>query len=77
MGGNVEVSAVELAGAQWRKSQRSGKFGNCVELAALDGGNVAIRHSRAPSGTALVYSRAELAAFVQGAKDGEFDDLVD
>lgn len=77
MGGNVEVSAAELAGARWRKSRSSGKFGNCVEVAALDGGDVAIRHSKAPSGTALVYSRAELAAFLQGAKDGEFDDLVD
>jgi len=47
-----------------------------VELAALPDGGVAMRNSRDPHGSALVYTRAELAAFVLGAKDGQFDDLV-
>lgn len=70
------MSAGSISGAVWRKSSRSGAIGNCVEVAALDGGEIAVRNSRFPVGPALVYTRAELAAFVAGAKDGEFDDLV-
>ncbi|MGH3589241.1 MAG: DUF397 domain-containing protein, partial [Pseudonocardia sp.] len=29
-----------------------------------------------PQGPALVYTRAEIDAFIKGAKDGEFDDLT-
>jgi hypothetical protein len=60
----------------WRKSTYSGALGNCVELAPLSDGSVAVRNSRHPSGPALVYTRAEIAAFMAGAKDGEFDDLT-
>jgi hypothetical protein len=71
------MSAAALRDVTWRKSARSGQYGNCVEVAVLDGGDVAVRNSRFPDGPALVYTRAEMAAFVAGARDGEFDDLVD
>ncbi|MBQ1121916.1 MULTISPECIES: DUF397 domain-containing protein [Streptomyces] len=61
--------------AEWRKSQRSVGDGNCVEV-ALAGGEVAVRNSRDPQGPALIYTPAEFAAFAQGVKDGEFDDLI-
>lgn len=64
------------AETRWRKSTHSGAIGNCVELAPLDDGTVAMRNSRHPSGPTLVYTRAEMAAFVAGAKEGEFDDLT-
>ncbi|WP_433268042.1 DUF397 domain-containing protein [Actinosynnema sp. CS-041913] len=70
------MSAAELPDVMWRKSARSGALGNCVELAALQSGEIAMRNSRFPDGPALVYTRAEVAAFVAGARDGEFDDLV-
>ena len=71
----VSVAADRLGAIAWRKSRASGA-GNCVEVAALDGGAVAVRHSLDPHGPALIYTRSEIAAFVRGAKDGEFDDLA-
>lgn len=65
-----------LQNAVWRKSRRSNPSGNCVELAELDGGGVAVRNSRHPSGPALIYTPAEITAFIQGAKDGDFDDFM-
>lgn len=70
------MAAAGLPGATWRRSRHSGAVGNCVELASVDGGAVAVRNSRYPNGPALVYTRAEIAAFLAGAKDGEFDDMV-
>ena len=41
----------------------------------MSGGEIAVRNSRNPTGPALIYTRAEIAAFLTGAKNGEFDDL--
>ena len=70
------TSATQLVGVTWRKSRHSGQIGNCVEAASLDSGEVALRNSRYPSGPALIFTRGEMAAFLTGAKDGEFDDLA-
>ena len=67
------MPAAEL-NVTWRKSRRSGpQGGNCVEIAHLSDGQVAMRNSRFPDGPALVFTSAEWHAFVGGAKDGEFD----
>jgi len=60
----------------WRKSRHSNPSGNCVEIAELPDGAVAIRNSRYPAGPALVCARSEFAAFLAGAMDGEFDSLL-
>jgi hypothetical protein len=70
------VPATELTDVTWQKSQYSNPNGACVEVATLPDGEIAVRNSRFPSGPALVYTRAEIAAFLAGAKDGEFDHLV-
>ena len=67
------VSAALLPHGVWRKSRHSGAVGNCVELASLNSGEIALRNSRDPAGPALIYPRAAMAAFLAGAKDGEFD----
>ncbi|MDP9795639.1 MULTISPECIES: DUF397 domain-containing protein [Catenuloplanes] len=60
----------------WQKSSFSNPSGNCVELAQLPGGGVAMRNSRDPEGPALIYTPAEIEAFILGARDGEFDHLA-
>lgn len=70
------MAADEVPGANWRKSTRSGQLGNCVEIAELPGGEFAMRNSRNPSGPALIWPRVEFAAFLAGAKDGEFHDAL-
>ncbi|HEX3491951.1 MAG TPA: DUF397 domain-containing protein [Streptosporangiaceae bacterium] len=62
--------------ASWRKSTASNPSGACVEVAGLPDGEVAVRNSRHPSGPALVYTKAEIAAFLDGVRNGEFDDLA-
>ena len=69
--------ARQLAGLAWQKSRRSNPSGNCVELAVVPAGDaVAVRNSRDPDGPALVYTRAEIAAFLGGVLDGDFDHLL-
>ncbi|MEU4684986.1 DUF397 domain-containing protein [Streptomyces xinghaiensis] len=68
--------ADDLESVTWRKSHRSAPGGNCVELAVLPGGRIAVRNSRYPEGPVLVWTREEMAAFVRGAKDGDFDALA-
>ncbi|MCX5525516.1 DUF397 domain-containing protein [Streptomyces bobili] len=59
---------------QWRKSSYSEQSGNCLELAVVDG-QVLVRESDDP-GVIVCTTSAKLAAFLAGAKAGEFDDLV-
>lgn len=70
------MRATELTSATWTKSSHSNPTGNCVELAALPDGGVAVRNSRDPQGPALIYTRDEITAFVAGARDGDFDFLI-
>lgn len=70
------MPATELTGVTWQKSRHSNPNGACVEVAHLPGGQIAVRNSRFPSGPALVYTPAEIAAFLTGAKEGEFDHLA-
>jgi len=65
------TTASRISG-RWVKSSYSGPQGNCVEIARISDGGVAVRNSRHPDGPALVFTAAEWDAFLSGARDGEF-----
>ncbi|MFJ9079440.1 DUF397 domain-containing protein [Streptomyces sp. NPDC102278] len=62
--------------AVWTKSRKSAANGQCIELAPLEEGLIALRNSRDPEGPALLFTTEELDAFLDGAKKGEFDRLA-
>lgn len=70
------MPAADLTDVTWQKSKSSNPNGACVEVAHLSNGEIAVRNSRFPNGPALVYTKAEIAAFLAGAKDNEFDHLI-
>ncbi|MGH3437793.1 MAG: DUF397 domain-containing protein [Sciscionella sp.] len=69
----------ELASATWRKSSFSGGGGtgggDCVESALLADGRIGVRNSKRPSAGTVFFTRAEMDAWIEGVKAGEFDDL--
>ncbi|MFH8403721.1 DUF397 domain-containing protein [Streptomyces sp. NPDC018019] len=60
---------------QWRKSSKSTDAeDNCVEI-AMHEGEILMRESDAPDAIVRT-SRAKFRAFLAGAKEGEFDDMI-
>jgi hypothetical protein len=71
------ILASQLTCADWTSGGHRGGVGAAgPQLAALPGGSVALRDAQDPDGPALVYTYAEIEAFIAGVKDGEFDDLT-
>lgn len=70
---NDALMTPRVPAVTWRKSRYSNPCGSCVEMAQLAEGQVAVRNSRHPGGPVLIYSGAEMAAFIHGMKVGEFD----
>lgn len=59
----------------WRQSRRCDNSSpNCVQV-ARHGATIAVRNSTDPAGPAVLFTSAEMSAFMAGVKDGEFDDL--
>jgi hypothetical protein len=47
-----------------------------VEVAALPDGRIAVRNSNQPEQGIVLFTRAEMEAWIHGVKAGEFDDLM-
>ncbi|BFU43477.1 DUF397 domain-containing protein [Krasilnikovia sp. MM14-A1004] len=62
----------DLSAARWRKSNVSGD-GGCVEVAYVNG-VISVRDTKDQgNGPVLTFSEREWAAFLAGARAGEFD----
>jgi Domain of unknown function (DUF397) len=61
----------DFLSADWRKGRESGNNG-CVEVAFVEGG-VAVRDSKDRSGPVLLFTAHEWAAFLNGVRNGDFD----
>ena len=73
--GKILLSAPERQGLDWLKARSSTANGQCVEIASA-AGNIAIRDSKDPDGPILMYTCGEFRAFLDGARNGEFDALL-
>jgi Domain of unknown function (DUF397) len=73
--GKISLTEAERAGLAWLKAQSSSHNGACVEIADAVG-RIAMRDSKDPDGPILVYTPAEFEAFLNGARNGEFDRFI-
>nr|WP_109522790.1 MULTISPECIES: DUF397 domain-containing protein [Nocardia] len=64
---------VDLTGAVWHKSTYSGPDGNCVEVAVLGNGKVAVRDTKDNgNGPVLAFAPGGWDAFLTGVSVGAF-----
>lgn len=61
---------------KWVKSSESFSNSNCVEVAGLPDGGIAMRDSKHPDGPVLKFTPGEWAAFLGGVRNGEFDEFA-
>jgi hypothetical protein len=71
-GGDAVLQSDRVEEADYRVSSYTGG-GNCVAVARLASGSVAVKHSWRRDVQPIVFTRDEWIAFIAGVKDGEFD----
>jgi Domain of unknown function (DUF397) len=66
---------VDLSGIRWRTSSfsNSDEDNNCVEVAFLPDGEVAVRDTKARSRAPHVHTATAWASFLEGVRAGQFD----
>jgi len=63
---------IDLSGAQWRKSSRSGAQNDCVELVVRAAGT-AVRDSKNPEAGHVSFATGDWGAFLGTVKEGRLD----
>ncbi|WIV60783.1 DUF397 domain-containing protein [Amycolatopsis nalaikhensis] len=70
------LPATAFEGARWQKASHSEPNQGCVEFTKV-GDIIAMRDSKlAADSPILQFDAVEIAAMLSGAKDGEFDHLI-
>ena len=62
-------------GLAWRTSSFGDESSDKVEVARLPDGRTVLRNKSRPKLGAVVFTQAEMAAWILGCKAGEFDDI--
>ncbi|MFF9458076.1 DUF397 domain-containing protein [Streptomyces flaveolus] len=70
-----DPSSFDLESVAWKVSSYSGGGGNCLRI-GVQRGYVLVGDSQNPDRLPHVYTPAEARAWLEGAKDGEFDFLL-
>lgn len=71
----MHINPAAEASAVWVKASKSSGSGQCVEMARTPE-YVMVRHSKDPQGPVLRFTFAEFAAWLDGARKHEFDNLT-
>jgi hypothetical protein len=61
----------------WRRPAGVAEGEDCIETAELPDGTIGVRSTADLDAGIVVFTRAEIDAFVKGVKAGEFDDLAE
>lgn len=69
----ADLYALDLSHVRWEKSSFSLANGDCVEVAHLPGGAVALRDSKNPHRVALRFTADEWSAFRRGIMAGALE----
>ena len=64
-----------MSRSEWVKASMSDSHGSCVEQRRY-GGMIEVRDTKDRTGPVLRFTEAEFAAWLDGAKKGEFDHLI-
>lgn len=64
-----------MSTTEWMKARKSNSGGNCVEV-RREGAMIEVRDSKDRSGAVLRFTGPEWAAFLDGARNAEFDHLL-
>jgi Domain of unknown function (DUF397) len=70
------IPAADLGPDGWQKPWSNPNGGSCLEARKLPGGRVALRQSTDPASPAIILEPEEIRAFIEGAKTGLADDLL-
>jgi hypothetical protein len=70
----LQPNAIAQTSLIWRKAKASDSNGSCLEVAAHPDGGRCVRDSKNRGGGPILhFTAAEWTAFLDGARNGEFD----